>query len=98
MPVWIDMDPSCGASETADVDDCWALLDALRSPELHVLGISTTFGNRRAFGRQSREQAVALVTAILVRDRAGSRPLVSPGAERAGALRLLTSLQPLSML
>lgn len=88
MPVWIDMDPSCGASETADVDDCWALLATLRSPELHVLGISTTFGNRPAFGRHTREQAVALVNAILSRNRGqavGSQPSVYPGAESAGS-------------
>ena len=32
-PVWIDTDPACGVSDTSDVDDCWALLYALRSPE-----------------------------------------------------------------
>ena len=32
-------------SDTSDVDDCWALLSALRSPELQIRGISTVFGN-----------------------------------------------------
>ena len=43
--VWIDTDPACGVSDTADVDDCWALLYALRSPELQIRGMSTVFGN-----------------------------------------------------
>jgi pyrimidine-specific ribonucleoside hydrolase len=45
IPVWIDTDPSCGKKKTDDVDDCWALLLAFRSPELDVRGISTVFGN-----------------------------------------------------
>ncbi len=40
-PVWIDTDPACGISRTSDVDDCWALHLALRSPELEIRGIST---------------------------------------------------------
>lgn len=45
-PVWIDTDPACGAGTTVDVDDCWALLAAVRSPELAIRGISTVFGNQ----------------------------------------------------
>jgi purine nucleosidase len=45
VPVWIDTDPACGRSDTDDVDDCWALLMALRSPELSIRGISTVYGN-----------------------------------------------------
>ncbi len=44
-PVWIDTDPACGATATADMDDCWALFAAVRSPELRIRGISTVFGN-----------------------------------------------------
>lgn len=47
LPVWIDTDPACGQGETDDVDDCWALMTALRSPELHIRGISTVFGNTK---------------------------------------------------
>ncbi len=44
-PVWIDTDPACGLNATDDVDDCWALLAAFKSPEIVVRGISTVFGN-----------------------------------------------------
>jgi hypothetical protein len=47
LPVWIDTDPACGQGATNDVDDCWALMMALRSPELYLRGISTTFGNTK---------------------------------------------------
>ena len=46
IPIWIDTDPACGSGTTKDVDDCWALLAAIRSPELTVRGISTVFGNQ----------------------------------------------------
>lgn len=47
LPIWIDTDPACGQGATNDVDDCWALMMALRSPELEIRGISTTFGNTK---------------------------------------------------
>lgn len=47
LPIWIDTDPACGQSSTDDVDDCWALMMALRSPELDIRGISTVFGNTK---------------------------------------------------
>ncbi len=55
LPIWIDTDPACGQSATSDVDDCWALMLALRwqslssgeSPKLNIRGISTTFGNTK---------------------------------------------------
>lgn len=47
LPVWIDTDPACGQGATDDVDDCWALMAALRSPELDHRGISTVFGNTK---------------------------------------------------
>lgn len=55
LPIWIDADPACGQGATNDVDDCWALMMALRwqslssgeSPEIALRGISTTFGNTK---------------------------------------------------
>ncbi|MDE3132841.1 MAG: nucleoside hydrolase [Acidobacteriota bacterium] len=44
IPVWIDTDPAVGEAG-ADVDDGYAILQALRSPELQIIGISTVFGN-----------------------------------------------------
>jgi len=45
VPVWIDTDPACGGGPTDDVDDCWALMLAFKSPEIAVRGVSTVFGN-----------------------------------------------------
>lgn len=42
--VWIDVDVAAGLPHK-DVDDAVALVQALHSPELEVVGISTVFGN-----------------------------------------------------
>jgi pyrimidine-specific ribonucleoside hydrolase len=42
--VWIDTDPAIGEPER-DVDDGFALLQAMRSPELEIRGVSIVFGN-----------------------------------------------------
>lgn len=47
LSTWIDTDPACGQGATNDVDDCWALMMALRSPECALRGISTTFSNTK---------------------------------------------------
>jgi inosine-uridine nucleoside N-ribohydrolase len=44
IPVWIDTDPAVGVADR-DVDDGFALLQAFRSPELAVRGVSVVFGN-----------------------------------------------------
>ena len=62
-PVWIDTDPACGLSATSDVDDCWALLLAMRFPELEIRGISTVFGN--GDGDSSYERANHLVERLM---------------------------------
>jgi inosine-uridine nucleoside N-ribohydrolase len=43
--VWIDTDAACGHSPRTDPDDCFAIALLLRSPEVHVVGISTVAGN-----------------------------------------------------
>ena len=43
--VWIDTDAACGASPTADPDDCFAVLMVASAPNVDVVGISTIFGN-----------------------------------------------------
>ena len=42
--VWIDTDVSIG-SPIREVDDAYALVLALHSPEIHIAGISTSYGN-----------------------------------------------------
>ena len=42
--VWIDTDVSIG-SPIREVDDGYALVLALHSPEIHIAGLSTTYGN-----------------------------------------------------
>lgn len=44
-PIWIDADPACGLGSTDDVDDCWAIIAAVRSSRLRVVGVSTVLGN-----------------------------------------------------
>jgi inosine-uridine nucleoside N-ribohydrolase len=44
IPVWIDTDPALGETNR-DVDDGFALVQAFRSPELDIRGISVVFGN-----------------------------------------------------
>jgi len=83
MPVWIDTDPACGVGKTADVDDCWALLAATRSPELGIRGISTVFGN------QDGTRALAFAQDILPRLTDGSEisdhlPNIYEGSTRKG--------------
>jgi len=45
LPIWIDTDPACGLGATDDVDDCWALVFALKPDALEIRGVSTVFGN-----------------------------------------------------
>ncbi len=51
--IWIDTDLSLG-SPLREVDDAYALLLALRSPELQIVGISTTYGNTPLRGTTAR--------------------------------------------
>ncbi len=44
VDVWIDTDPSVGMV-FRDADDGFALVQAFHSPELHIRGISATYGN-----------------------------------------------------
>ena len=44
VPVWIDTDPAIGEPER-DVDDGFALVQAFRSRELEIRGVSVVFGN-----------------------------------------------------
>ncbi|MGI8413365.1 MAG: nucleoside hydrolase [Solirubrobacteraceae bacterium] len=76
--VWIDTDPAVGVPER-DVDDGFALLQALRSAELEVVGVSTVFGNT------DLERAYAIAAELLHLAGHDEMPL-HPGAADAGAL------------
>jgi pyrimidine-specific ribonucleoside hydrolase len=79
--IWIDTDLACGAGKTSDVDDCWALALALRSPEIEVRGISTVFGNRLADDTRGNGKRADIAREILaLTDRAAP---VFAGSERA---------------
>jgi inosine-uridine nucleoside N-ribohydrolase len=75
-PVWIDTDPACGSGEAADVDDCWALALALRSPELQVMGISTVFGNQPRGRALSGAQRADIARSILERANRNARVFI----------------------
>ncbi len=55
--VWIDTDLSLG-SPLREVDDAYALIVALHSPELSVAGISTTYGNAPLAGTTGRTRTL----------------------------------------
>lgn len=84
-PVWIDTDPACDARASSEVDDCWALIQALRSPALAIRGISTVFGN------SDGATAFAIASALTHRFAGGQGggqgsgfPAVFRGAEEGG--------------
>ena len=74
-PIWLDTDPACGWKDTSDVDDCWAVALAARSPELQLVGISTVFGNEGPSTTQRAELVRTLLRA------AGREAPVFPGSE-----------------
>lgn len=74
--VWIDSDPACGHAQTDDVDDCWAILLAMRSSTLEIRGISTLFGN--GSGTKSYITATNLVNRF---GKEGQIPSIFRGAD-----------------
>jgi inosine-uridine nucleoside N-ribohydrolase len=43
--LWIDTDAACGFSDRTDPDDCFAIALLGHQIDLHIIGISTVFGN-----------------------------------------------------
>jgi len=90
VPVWIDTDPAVG-EPGADVDDGFAILQALRSPELEVVGISTVFGNAPGpTGHRIARHLLALADAPHVPLHAGAHDARSLG-HPSEASRALTN-------
>ncbi len=58
--VWIDTDPAV-TSGNGEVDDVFALVQGLRSPELEIVGISATHGNA------SRDHGFAMAKELVAR-------------------------------
>ena len=83
LPIWIDTDPACGQSATSDVDDCWALMLALRSPELNIRGISTTFGNTK--GETALQVARQVIRQLGGASRSNQTPLIYQGSHSSGS-------------
>jgi inosine-uridine nucleoside N-ribohydrolase/uncharacterized membrane protein len=83
LPIWIDTDPACGQSATSDVDDCWALMLALRSPELHLRGISTTFGNTK--GETAVQVARQVIRQLGGASQSNRTPPIYQGSHSSGS-------------
>ena len=43
--VWIDTDAACGKGRRTDPDDCLAILLLAQQDRIHLVGVSTIFGN-----------------------------------------------------
>lgn len=79
-PIWIDADPACAMGQADDVDDCWAIIAALRSTNLNVVGLSTVFGN--ADIDHATNIARTLMHTIKQYEPDRSLPLLSQGSSR----------------
>lgn len=79
-PIWIDADPACAMGRTDDVDDCWAIISALRSTKVRVVGISTIFGN--ADVEYTTATAHTLLQSIRQHEPDHDLPPISQGASR----------------
>src|SRR5438105_7530995 len=87
IPVWIDTDASIGLP-FREVDDGFALLLALKCPNLRIVGISTTYGNA------SLKRTTAVTKELISRFhyRFGDQiPKVSPGAQSGRDLGIETA-------
>ena len=80
VDVWLDVDTSTGVEKEgrlADVDDGLAMIYAFQSPELHVRGVSVSYGNAEL------GQAVPIAEEIVARFGPDGMP-AHPGAAEAG--------------
>ncbi len=82
VSVWIDTDPAVGEPER-DVDDGLALLQAFRSPELDIRGVSVVFGNAPL------DRGVPIARRLVSDFGPAGLPVV-PGAATASAIGLET--------
>lgn len=78
--LWIDTDPACAIGSTHDVDDCWAIIAALRAGNLRVIGLSTVFGNTAV--TKATATAQALLDMVAIHEPGHSVPPVTQGASQ----------------
>ena len=78
--VWIDTDPACTIGSTHDVDDCWAIIAALRADNLRVVGLSTVFGNTDV--KKATATAQALLDMVTIHEPGHPVPPVTQGASQ----------------
>lgn len=78
--LWIDTDPACAGGSTYDVDDCWAIIAALRADNLRVIGLSTVFGNTDV--RKTTATAQALLDMAAIHEPGRHVPPVIQGASQ----------------
>lgn len=78
--IWIDADPTCGLSQTDDVDDCWAIIAAVRSTDVRVVGLSTVFGN--TIVEQATDTTYTLLRSNRQHESDHDLPLVTKGSSR----------------
>ena len=78
VDVWIDTDNSAGVGGgVRDVDDAWALLHLLNAKDVHVVAVSTVFGNADV-------DAVTKATRALLKASGHTGVPCFRGAARAG--------------
>lgn len=77
-PLWVDLDNSAGLAGVQNPDSALALLQLLNSPEVEVVGISTTFGNAGS------EEIYAATKVILERFYPEYLPKLFKGASGPG--------------
>ncbi len=78
--LWIDTDPACAIGSTHDVDDCWAIIAALRADNLQVIGLSTVFGNTDL--GKATATAQALLDMVAIHEPGHPLPPVTQGASQ----------------
>jgi inosine-uridine nucleoside N-ribohydrolase len=93
--VWIDTDVAIG-SPFRDVDDAFALLLAVRSPDLEIAGISTTYGNAslRVTTAAAHELLSKLEPRLKIYAGAESGNIFARGTEASTALAATLRQQP----
>ncbi len=99
-PIWIDTDLSIG-SPFREVDDGYALVLAFRSPELRVIGLSSSYGNGSlaASTRRTRDLVRRLGSAVMVNPGAASpNDIGRPSAASESLLAALRSQKKVSYL